>query len=103
MAVGATRWVGAMTVAEARSTASHASEIVPGDVPGGPSTRQTIMIASLRRLLSLVPADGPPDAYRIAGMAENVLAKETTSGREWAFRQLRRFYSFDTHCLLFRA
>jgi hypothetical protein len=103
MAVGATCCVGAMTVAEALSGTSHASEIVPGDVPGGPSTSQTIMIASLRRLLALVPADAPPEAYRSAVMEENVLAKDTRSGREWAFRQLRRFYSFDAHSLLFRA
>jgi hypothetical protein len=92
-----------MTVAEALSATAHASEIVPGDVPGGPSTSQTIMIASLRRLLSLVPVDASPDAYRFAVMEENVLAKDTASGREWAFRQLRRFYSFDAHSLLFRA
>jgi hypothetical protein len=103
MAVGATCWVGEMTVAEALSETSHAREIVPGEVPGGPSTSQTIMIASLRRLLALVPADAPPEVYRSAVMEENVLAKDTTSGREWAFRQLRRFYSFDTHSLLFRA
>ncbi|MGD0452842.1 MAG: hypothetical protein ABSB69_04535, partial [Solirubrobacteraceae bacterium] len=101
--LGATCWAGAMTVAEALSTTSHAKEIVPGDVPGGPSTSQTIMMGSLRRLLSLVPADAPPDAYRFAVMTENVLAKDTTSGREWAFRQLRRFYSLDPHSLLFRA
>lgn len=92
-----------MTVTEALQARSYAIEIVPGDAPGGPSTSQTIMIASLRRLLSLVPVDAPPAAYRFAVMEENVLAKETTSGREWAFRQLRRFYSFDAHSLLFRA
>jgi hypothetical protein len=92
-----------MTVAEALSPTSYASEIVPGDVPGGPSTSQTIMIASLRRLLSLIPVEAPPAAYRVAVMEENVLAKNTASGREWAFRQLRRFYSFDAHSLLFRA
>lgn len=92
-----------MTVAEALQARSYAREIVPGDVPGGPSTSQTIMVASLRRLLSLVPVDAPPDAYRFAVMKENVLAKDTTSGREWAFRQLRRFYSLDRNSLLFRA
>jgi hypothetical protein len=36
-------------------------------------------------------------------MDENVLGKQTMSGREWAFRQLRRFYAFDPSTLLFRA
>lgn len=61
------------------------------------------MVSSLQRLLSLLPCDAPPDAYRSAVMEENVLGKNTTSGREWAFRQLRRFYVFDPQSLLFRA
>jgi hypothetical protein len=36
-------------------------------------------------------------------MDENVLRKATTSGREWAFRQLRRFCALDPQSLLFRA
>jgi hypothetical protein len=92
-----------MTVAEALRDTSLGGAIVPGDVPGGPSTSQTIMIASLERLLSLVPVGAAPDVYRSAVMEENVLAKATTSGREWAFRQLRRFYALDPHSLLFRA
>lgn len=83
--------------------ADHASEIVRGDVPGGPSTSQTIMVPSLQRLLSLVPSDAAPAAYRTAVMDENVLGKQTAGGREWAFRQLRRFYGFDPRTLLFRA
>src|SRR5258708_2112464 len=79
------------------------TEIVRGDVPGGPSTSQTIMVASLQRLLSKVPPDAAPDAYRLAVMEDNVLAKDTKSGREWAFRQLRRFYALNTDSLLFRA
>jgi hypothetical protein len=81
----------------------RADEIVPDDVPGGPSTSQTIMVASLQRLLAIVPADGPPRDYRDAVMKENVLAKATAGGREWAFRQLRRFYALDPQSLLFRA
>jgi hypothetical protein len=83
--------------------ARHASEIVSIDAPGGPSTSQTIMVSSLQQLLLRLPADAPPDAYKAAVMDENVLGKATTSGREWAFRQLRRFYSFDPSVLLFRA
>lgn len=92
-----------MTVVEALDATAHGTEIVPGDVPGGPSTSQTIMVSSLKRLLSLVPIDAPADAYRFAVMNENALAKDTTSGREWAFRQLRRFYALDPRSLLFRA
>ncbi len=91
-----------MTVAEALP-ATASDEIVSGDVPGGPSTSQTIMVSSLQRLLAELPADAPPSAYRAAVMDENVLAKATASGREWAFRQLRRFYALDPHSLLFRA
>ncbi len=92
-----------MTVAASLRADSFAAEIVPGDEPGGPSTSQTIMVPSLRQLLSLVPADAPPAAYRFAVMSENVLAKDTASGREWAFRQLRRFYALNRDSLLFRA
>src|SRR5437899_192583 len=92
-----------MTVAESSVTSPYAIEIVPGDVPGGPSTSQTIMASSLRRLLALVPADAEAGAYRTAVMDENILAKDTAGGREWAFRQLRRFYALDPHSLLFRA
>jgi hypothetical protein len=61
------------------------------------------MVASLQRLISLLPATAPASAYRSAVMDENVLAKVTASGREWAFRQLRRFYALDPSSLLFRA
>lgn len=91
-----------MTVAEALPDTGN-DEIVSGDVPGGPSTSQTIMVSSLQRLLAELAADAPPIAYRAAVIDENVLAKATTSGREWAFRQLRRFYALDPHSLLFRA
>jgi hypothetical protein len=90
-------------MAKAARGRSRATEIVPAEVPGGPSTSQTIMVSSLQRLVSLLPPDAPPGAYRSAVMEENVLAKDTTSGREWAFRQLRRFYGLDPHSLLFRA
>jgi hypothetical protein len=79
------------------------TEIVSGDVPGGPSTSQTIMVSSLGRLLGLLPADAPTDAYRAAIQNENVLGKKTAGAREWAFRQLRRFYVLDPHSVLFRA
>jgi hypothetical protein len=36
-------------------------------------------------------------------MDENLLGKATSAGREWAFRQLRRFYALDPQSLLFRA
>lgn len=92
-----------MTVSEAPRSTPGADAIVPGDVPGGPSTSQTIMVSSLQHLLSVLPPNARPDAYRSAVMDDNVLAKGTTSGREWAFRQLRRFYALDPDTLLFRA
>lgn len=82
---------------------SVTDEIVDGSTAGGPSTSQTVMVESLQRLLSAVPATGSPDDYRSAVVDENVLAKQTTGSREWAFRQLRRFYGLDPRVLLFRA
>lgn len=81
----------------------YLQEIVRGDVPGGPSTSQTIMVASLGLLLSQVPATAAPEHYQAAVMDQNALGKETGGGREWAFRQLRRFYGLDSRLLLFRA
>jgi len=81
----------------------HASEIVSTTAPGGPSTSQTIMVSSLQLLLLRLPADAAPADYKAAVTDENVLGKATASGRGWAFRQLRRFYSFDPGVLLFRA
>ncbi len=92
-----------MTFVKAHSATPATSEIVRGDMPGGPSTSQTIMVPSLQRLLSELPPDAPPEAYRAAVREGNVLGKETASGREWAFRQLRRFYALDPQSLLFRA
>lgn len=92
-----------MTLVEEPTADRYAQEIVPGDVPGGPSTSQTIMVASLQRLLSVVPPTGTPEEYRSAVMDANTLAKQTAGAREWAFRQLRRFYGLDPRLLLFRA
>jgi hypothetical protein len=102
MAVGVARRLKAMTVAE-DSTTSRGAEILPGDVPGGPSTSQTIMVSSLQCLLSVVPSTAPMETYRSVVMDENVLGKQTAGGREWAFRQLRRFYGLSPELLLFRA
>lgn len=92
-----------MTLTEDSSITSRSTEISPGDVPGGPSTSQTIMVSSLQRLLSVVPSTAPVEDYRSAVIDENVLGKQTAGGREWAFRQLRRFYGLNPELLLFRA
>lgn len=92
-----------MTVVEDEAIGRYTQEIVRGDVPGGPSTSQTVMVASLQRLLSLIPPTATPGDYRSAVMDENILGKQTVGGREWAFRQLRRFYGLDPRLLLFRA
>jgi len=80
-----------------------AAEIVRGEFPGGPSTSQTIMVASLGTLCDMIPPTAPAHVYRSAIMDENVLGKRTVGAREWAFRQLRRFYFLDPSRLLFRA
>ncbi len=92
-----------MTVVEDAPATSRAAEILPCDVPGGPSTSQTIMVLSVQRLLSVVPPTAPLEEYRSAVMDDNVLGKQTSGGREWAFRQLRRFYGLNPRLLLFRA
>ena len=92
-----------MKAAGALRTTAVGNEIVSGDVSGGPSTSQTIMVTSLRRLLSEFPPDAAQSAYRSAVMDENVFGKATTRGREWVFRQLRRFYALDPQSLPFRA
>jgi hypothetical protein len=61
------------------------------------------MVSSLQRLLAELHPDAPVNVYRTAVMEENLLGKETTGGREWAFRQLRRFYALNPQTLLFRA
>lgn len=91
-----------MTVAD-DPVREYAAEIVPGDRSGGPSTSQTIMVASLNSLFDMLPAASPVDAYRVAIIEENVLSKRTAGAREWAFRQLRRFYGLDPNTVLFRA
>jgi hypothetical protein len=100
--LGSTDELGAMIMTNGLLS-ERATEIVRSDVPGGPSTSQTIMTASLSRLFELLPATAPSHAYRSAIMNENVLGKKTAGAREWAFRQLRRFYSLDPESLLFRA
>lgn len=92
-----------MTVVEDAAAGHHAQEIVRGDVPGGPSTSQTIMVSNLQMLLAAVPLSAPAKDYRSAVLDGNVLGKQTDGGREWAFRQLRRFYALDPRSLLFRA
>lgn len=91
-----------MTVTDDRLR-EHATEIVPGDRPGGPSTSQTIMVSSLSALLALLPPAASANSYRLAVLDDNVLGKRTAGAREWAFRQLRRFYVLDPATLLFRA
>ena len=85
------------------SSLFHNGEIVDGLVSGGPSTSQTIMVASLQQLLETVPSSARPEDYRFAVMEENILWKQTMRAREWAFRQLRRFYGLDPDVLLFRS
>lgn len=60
-------------------------EIADGSVSGGPSTSQTIMVANLQHLLTVVLAKASPDEYRFGVMEENALGKETMRAREWPF------------------
>lgn len=81
---------------------SAANAIVDDDA-GGPITSQTIMLSSLSELMSQLKADATPADYRTAVVEDNVLGKSTDGARQWAFRQMRRFYQLDPEQTLFRA
>jgi hypothetical protein len=91
------------TAAEDAVVARGASEIVPGDVSGGPNTSHTISVAALRALLSAVPPGGQKGDYQFAVLAENVLGKATDEARRRTQRDLKRLYLLRPDSLLFRA
>lgn len=92
-----------MTVADAAALATHAVEIVPGDVSGGTNTSHTIVVSALTALFEAVPADAPAAAYEQAAVAANVLGKATDGSRRRTYRYLRELYLLRRNSLLFRA
>jgi hypothetical protein len=89
--------------AEEAVTSRGASEIVPGDVSGGPNTSHTISVVALTALLSAVPPGGQNAEYQFAVLAENVLGKATDEARRRTQRDLKRLYLLRPNSLLFRA
>lgn len=61
------------------------------------------MLADLKTLLALVPADASTGTYRSAVVDDNVLGKRSQSGRDRSFRYLRELYLLDKGQVLFRA
>lgn len=91
------------TAAEDAVVARGASEILPGDVSGGPTTSHTIAVAALRAVLSAVPPGGEAADYQSAVLEENVLGKATNEARRRTQRDLKRLYLLRPDSLLFRA
>ena len=80
-----------------------ATEVVSGDLSGGPNTSHTIMVRSLAGLLEIVPATAPEEEYERAAVTGNVLAKQTDGARRRTFRYLKELYLLRPKALLFRA
>jgi hypothetical protein len=91
------------TAAEDAIVARGASEIVPGDVSGGPNTSHTIAVAALTALLGAVPPGGREVDYQLAVVTENILSKATDAARRRTQRDLKRLYLLRPDSLLFRA
>ena len=64
---------------------------------------RTLMLPELRRLLDLVPAAAPADAYRAAVIEDNALLKGTVGTRKETYRRLRELYALDPNVAIFRA
>jgi hypothetical protein len=63
--------------------------------PGGSHISRTIMLAELNLVLDAVPTGSPPDSYRSAIVAHNVLGKGTDSTRQKSLRHLRELYALS--------
>ena len=63
--------------------------------PGGSHISRTVMLVELKQVLDAVPSGSPPDTYRSAILALNVLGKGTESTRQKSLRHLRELYALD--------
>ena len=70
--------------------------------PGGTHTSRTIMLAEIGLLLAALPVAASFDDYRHAIEDDNVLLKQTYSGRVRSLRGLRELYALDSNVQLFR-
>jgi hypothetical protein len=85
------------------AAAELASEIVPGEISGGPNTSHTIVIDALAALLDTLPANATRAEYEAAALEGNVLGKQTEGARRRTFRYLKELYLLRSDALLFRA
>jgi hypothetical protein len=85
------------------AVAHSASEILPGDVSGGPNTSHTIALRALAALLDAVPAGATQAEYEDAALRRNVLAKQTEGARRRTLRYLKELYLVRPDAVLFRA
>jgi hypothetical protein len=90
-------------MADAAMLGASSTEIVSGDISGGPNTSHTIIVKALTGLLDAVPTDAPPSAYKHAVIEANVLGKATDGSRRRTYRYLRELYLLRHNSLLFRA
>ena len=58
-------------------------------------TSRTMMLAELRTVLAATPVDAPPQRYREAIVADNVLGKATRTTRDRTARRLAELYVLD--------
>lgn len=69
----------------------------------GPHTARTLMLDELSQLLEHVsPLDSPADAYRLAIIDDNCLAKKSGKTRELTYGHLRQLYGLNPTIPIFR-
>jgi hypothetical protein len=81
----------------------RATEIVPGNVSGGPHTSHTVVISALAALLDTIPPGASQAEYAQAALDGNVLGKQTEGARRRTFRYLKELYLLRQDSILFRA
>lgn len=95
--------VGLARLADQEIATAGTSEIVQGDVSGGPNTSHTIVVPALTALLDAVPRGARDTEYQRAVLDENVLGKATEGARRKTFRYLKELYLLRSNSILFRA
>lgn len=81
----------------------NAHGIAPGDVSGGTTTSNTLIVPSLVQLLNNTPYASTYDDYERAVIDDNILGKDTSEVRKRTFRSLRELYVLRNDQILFRA
>lgn len=77
--------------------------VVSAEESGGTHTSRTMMLADLARLLEAVPASAGASQLQAAVVDDNVVGRNTLSGRKRCYRYLRELYALDPSLMVFRA